>query len=110
MDRLASAGGKPVSLAQHCFSSARHPGIRGALAGEPTITAALARVGVADFLRRSTRVTARLPTPEEAALLDMSPARPVLVCDNVNVDPAGQIVEFGIARYPTPRVQILFEP
>ena len=110
MDRLASAGGKPVSLARHCFSPARHPGILHALGAEPTITAALARVGVADFLRRSTRVTARLPTPEEAALLDMPAARPVLVCDNVNVDPAGHIVEFGTARYPTPRVQILFEP
>jgi hypothetical protein len=28
----------------------------------------------------------------------------------VNVDEGGRVVEFGLARYPTPRVQIVFEP
>ena len=36
--------------------------------------------------------------------------RPLLVTENVNVDPAGAVVEFGLSRYPTPRVQIVFEP
>ena len=36
--------------------------------------------------------------------------RPLLVTENVNVDRAGTVVEFGISRYPTPRVQIVFEP
>ena len=110
MHRLAVAEGKPVSLARHWFSPARLPGIFAALQSEPTITAALAQVGVADYLRRSTKVTARLPTAAEAALLETARGRPVLVCENVNVDSDGQIVEFGIARYPTPRVQIVFEP
>jgi hypothetical protein len=26
------------------------------------------------------------------------------------VDRAGTVVEFGVSRYPTPRVQIVFEP
>ena len=110
MERLSVTEGKPVSLARRWFSPARLPGIFTALQGEPTITAALARVGVADYLRQSTKVTARLPTAAEAALLEMARARPVLVCENVNVDCAGRIVEFCIARYPTPRVQIVFEP
>ncbi len=110
MERLGLAEGKPVSLARHWFSPVRLPGIFAALRGEDSITAALARVGVADYLRQSTRVTARLPTAAEAALLEMPRARPVLVCENVNVDCDGQIVEFGVARYPTPRVQIVFEP
>jgi DNA-binding GntR family transcriptional regulator len=36
--------------------------------------------------------------------------RPLLFTENVNVDAAGAIVEFGQSRYPTPRVQIVFEP
>ena len=110
LERLAVTEGKPVSLARRWFSSARLPGLFAALQSEPTITAALARVGVADYLRQSTKVTARLPTATEATLLDMARARPLLVCENVNVDCDGRIVEFCIARYPTPRVQIVFEP
>ena len=110
MERLSLAEGKPVSLARHWFSPLALPGIAAALQREPTITAALASVGVADYLRQSTRVTARLPTPAEATLLAMPRARPLLVCENINVDCGGRVVEFGVARYPTPRVQIVFEP
>ena len=70
----------------------------------------LKAVGVSDYLRQLTRVTARLPNPEEAELLRMPRNRPLLVTENINVDRAGTVVEFGISRYPTPRVQIVFEP
>ena len=47
---------------------------------------------------------------EEAELLRTPRNRPLLVTENVNVDRAGNVVEFGVSRYPTPRVQIVFEP
>jgi len=75
-----------------------------------SITDALKTVGVSDYLRQMTRVTARLPNPEEAELLRMPRNRPLLVTENINVDRAGAVVEFGVSRYPTPRVQIVFEP
>ena len=81
-----------------------------ALRATPRITEALHAVGVDDYLRQQTRVTARLPTADEAELLRMPRNRPVLVTENVNVDRAGTIVEFAIGCYPTPRVQIVFEP
>ena len=74
------------------------------------ITEALKAVGVADYLRQTTRVTARLPTPTEAELLRMPRNRPVLIAENVNVDSTGAVVEFAVGCYPTPRVQIVFEP
>jgi len=57
-----------------------------------------------------TRVSARLPTATEAELLRTARNRPVLVTENVNVDRTGAIIEFGVGCYPTPRVQIVFEP
>jgi GntR family transcriptional regulator, phosphonate transport system regulatory protein len=33
-----------------------------------------------------------------------------LITENINVDRAGAIVEFASSCYPTPRVQIVFEP
>ncbi len=110
MERVGMADGRPVSLTSHHFPAARLPGVAAALADSEGITAALRRVGVADYLRQSTRVTARLPSAEEAELLRTARNRPLLVCENVNVDPAGRVIEFGLARYPTPRVQIVFEP
>lgn len=110
LERLGLADGRPVSLAQHHFAVARFPGIEAALRSHGTISAALASLGVADYFRRVTRVSARLPRPEEATLLQTSRSRPLLVTENINVDTEGRVVEFGLARYPTPRVQIVFEP
>ncbi len=108
LERLGLADGRPVSVGSHYFP-ARRRGLLAALRAEPGITAALAAVGVSDYRRAITRVTARMPTAAEATLLVMPRNRPVLVSESVNVDAAGAIVEFGIARYPTPRVQIVFE-
>ncbi len=110
LERLGLADGRPVALGSHSFPAERLPGIAAALGREPTITTALAAVGVADYRRRSTKVSARLPSPAEATLLRTARNRPLLVCENTNVDGDGRIVELGITRHPTPRVQIVFEP
>ena len=110
MERLGLADDRPVCLGSHYFPAARFRGLLDALQNTPTITEALRRVGVNDYMRQVTRVSARLPTPDEAALLRTARTRPLLVAENVNVDSAGAIIEFGVALYPTPRVQIVFEP
>ncbi len=110
MERLGLADGRPVSLSAHHFPAARLRGLMEALKREPSITAALKSVGVPDYMRQITRVTARLPSAEEAELLRTPRNRPLLVTENINVDHNGAVVEFGLTRYPTPRVQIVFEP
>ncbi len=110
MERLGLADGRPVSLATHHFPSVRFRGLLDALRTASGITEALRSVGVSDYLRQTSRVSARLPSAEEAELLRMPRNRPVLVCENINVDRAGAVIEFAIGLYPTPRVQIVFEP
>lgn len=109
-ERLGLADDMPVSLSTHHFSPARLPGLLAALRDGASVTAALASCGVADYMRQSTRVTARLPTPSEAELLRTPRNRPLLVAENINVDREGNVIEFAIGRYPTPRVQMVFEP
>ena len=109
MERLGLADGRPVSLGTHCFAPRLH-GMRDALASGKSVTTALRAVGVTDYVRRTTRVTARMPSAQEAELLRTARSRPLLVTENVNVDRKGAVVEFGVGRYPTPRVQIVFEP
>jgi GntR family transcriptional regulator, phosphonate transport system regulatory protein len=110
LERLGLADERPVSLANHYFPANRLRGVFDALRASSRITDALKSVGVTDYLRQLTRVTARLPNAGEAELLRMPRNRPLLVTENINVDRAGTVVEFGISRYPTPRVQIVFEP
>lgn len=108
-ERLGLANGRPVVIGLHYFPAQRFPGIQAMLAEDSSITAALARCGVPDYRRRITRVTARMPTPEEASLLQQSRARPILVTEAVNVDGAGAPVELSIARYAAARMQLVVE-
>ena len=110
LERLGLADGQPVALTTHYFPTERLPGILDALRSEPTITEALNAVGVVDYCRRSTRVAARMPTAAESEILQISRVRPLLVCENVNVDNSGRVIEVGFARYPSSRVQVVFEP
>ena len=110
LERLGLADETPVSLTRHYFPSGRLRGILAALEATPRITEALRSVGVDDYVRQVTRVTARAPTATEAELLRMARNRPVLVTESVNVDRNGVVVEFSTGCYPTPRVQIVFQP
>jgi GntR family transcriptional regulator, phosphonate transport system regulatory protein len=110
LERLGLADGRPVSLGAHHFPAARLPQFGALLeANGGSISQALAGCGVADYTRKSTRISARLPTAEEAELLDQPRGRPVLTAEVVNIDAAGVPVEYGVGRYPCPRVHLLVE-
>jgi GntR family phosphonate transport system transcriptional regulator len=109
LERLGAADERPVALARHIFPAALASGLMEALRDKTSITAALASVGVADFVRRWTRVCARLPDAREARLLRMARSDAVLACESLNVTDAGRPVEFGNTCYPAPRVQLVFE-
>ncbi len=109
VDRLALADGRPVVLGTHHFPAARFAALAARLAEDPSISAAMAACGVPDYRRKVTRITARLPTPEEAELLQQSRSRPLLVAEAVNVDPQGAVVDVTFARYAAGRVQLVVE-
>jgi len=108
LETLGEADGRPISLASHNFPAERFRGIDAAYAASGSISNALRRFGVADYARKTTRVTARLPEPDEAERLRQPVNRPVLVTESVNVDTAGQPIDYGIARFAGDRVQIVF--
>lgn len=110
LERIGLADGVPISLADHHFPTERLPGIADALHATHSITDALQAVGVDDYVRRSTRVTARMPTAAEADRLEIPRTRPLLVCENLNVDLDGRPIEFALTRHPSSRVQLVFEP
>lgn len=108
-ERLGTADGRPVVIGAHWFPAQRFPAIATELARDHSITRALAACGVTDYRRLVTRITARMPTAEEAELLEQSRTRPVLVTEAVNVDPHGEPVEVSFARYAAGRMQLVVE-
>jgi GntR family transcriptional regulator, phosphonate transport system regulatory protein len=109
VERLSLADGRPLVLGTHHFPAARFAALPALLAANSSVTAALAACGVPDYRREVTRITARLPTPEEADLLQQSRSRPVLVTEAVNTDPLGVVVDVTFGRYAAGRVQLVVE-
>lgn len=107
---LREADGRPISLSDHMFDADRVPGLEAAYTRLGSVTKALAEIGIDDYARKSTKVTARLPSREEAGLLRQPANRPVLVSESVNVTPDGRPLEYGIALFAGDRVQLTFQP
>lgn len=109
VERLGLANGRAITLGTHHFPAHRFGRLAGLLAGNPSITAALAASGVPDYRRQVTRITARMPTPEEAHRLGQPRTRPILLTESVNVDPEGVPVDVAFSRYAAARTQLVVE-
>lgn len=110
LETIGEADDRPVSVASHYFPKARFPELKTAYEETGSISQALARYGIADYTRKVTRVTARLPRAADARLLQQPGNRPILLTEGINVDAAGHPVEYSVARFASDRVQIVFEP
>ncbi|MBL3579946.1 phosphonate metabolism transcriptional regulator PhnF, partial [Rhodovulum visakhapatnamense] len=107
---ISLADGQPLALFRSVFPADRLPGLLDALAEDPSVTRALARAGVADYTRASTRLTAKRATPTQALHLDLRPGDPILRSVSVNVDAGGQPVEYGRTWFAGDRVSLIVAP
>lgn len=107
VERLGLVDGRPVVLGLHHFVLPRLVALRDALSRTTSITAALAGCGVPDYRRVWTRVTARMPSPEEAEQLQQARAKPVLQAEALNADAEGRPIDYTLSRYAAGRVQIV---
>ncbi|MGF6232111.1 GntR family phosphonate transport system transcriptional regulator [Inquilinus ginsengisoli] len=109
LDTRSHADGLPLSLASHYFPAARFPGLVEIFRETGSVTASFARFGIADYTRRRTRVSARLPDAREQRLLEITRTRPVMATEAINVDAEGAVVEFGLSSFASDRIQLVFE-
>lgn len=107
---VSLADGMPVGLFRSIFPSAPLPGLPQALADTGSVTAALARCGVADYTRAHTRLTAVLADALTAGHLLIEPGAPVLHSEALNRDAGGRAVEFGTTWFAGERVALTVAP
>jgi GntR family phosphonate transport system transcriptional regulator len=105
------ADGQPIALFRSIFPVGRLPAICEALREVSSVTDALARCGVADYTRRSTRIDARPADATQAARLMVAEGAALLRTVSVSVDPDDVPVENGTTWFAGERVTLtLAEP
>ena len=118
LNTLRCVGGRPVSYATHHFppallseGAATPDGLARLFETTRSITAVLAALGVADYLRLRTEVSGRMPDAAEARVLAINAAQPILVVSGTNIraGAGGRPVLLTMTRMPTLRVQLVFE-
>ena len=107
---VSLADGVPISLFRSVFPGARFPRILADLDETGSVTAALARAGVSDYTRASTRLTAVAATATDALHLRVREGVPLLRAVSINVDEAGEPVEYGRSWFAGDRITLTVAP
>lgn len=110
IETLHQADGVPLSVAEHQFPLPRFSRMPALFRVSGSISKALREHGVDDYFRSVTRVTTQLPDERMARYLRQTRTQPVLVTHSVNVDSAGQPIEFALSYHAGNRVQLVFKP
>jgi GntR family transcriptional regulator, phosphonate transport system regulatory protein len=101
--------GRRISVSAHYFPKPRFDGIGALMAETKSFTQSVKRLGVDDYVRQTTRILAKMPTTEEARLLEMPRNRPLIVTEGVNIDGQGRRVEYCLTKFVGDLVQVLVE-
>lgn len=106
---LSFADGSPVALAEGRFPEARLPGLADALQSAPGVTVALEEVGVTDYMRVSTRLTATTANATQALHLQVRDGAPLLLAEYINKGPDGLPVEYGQTWFASERITLTLD-
>jgi len=106
----ASVRGRPIALSTSAFALPRFAGIGTAVARAGSVTGGLRALGLADYTRARSVVSARLPSSLEADALARPHGEPVLAVHYTNVDRDGVPVEAGCTLFAADAVQLTVEP
>ncbi len=107
IDTLSHADGHIIDHCTAYFPAARFPGLPEIYRRTRSVTATLSELGVNDYMRKHTRVSARLPEAQTARLMKQQASRPVLYVQSINADTRGVPVQYGITRFSGDWVQLV---
>jgi GntR family phosphonate transport system transcriptional regulator len=109
IEALRFADRTPICVSTSWLSADRFPDAGGVFARTRSMTALLAHYGIRDYRRASTRITAGIVDATDAARLDLTLGRPILVVDSTDVDTDGQPLVTKRSRFAAERVEFLVE-
>ena len=108
LECLSVVDGVPLSLATNWLSAKDYPGVVQAYAESGSITQALSREGLVDYVRSETRVTAEAAGPEDGELLRCTSQAILLITRSIDSTPEGKPVQIVRTRFPADRMELVF--
>lgn len=107
---ISRAAGTPVSTSLHHLSVARFPDFeRRLVAARASITATFASYGIRDYVRLSTRLSARTATRQEARILELARGAPVMQSLAVDGLEDGTALQAVAGAFAGDRVEMVIE-
>lgn len=103
---LGEGAGQSLHVSVRHFPLPRFARLAQEVQATGSITQAFAAHGVADYVRRESRISARLPDKEVAHCLGQAEVRPVLLVSSVNVDTQGVPIEWARTWFAGDRVTL----
>lgn len=107
IDMIREADGVPITVASHWYEADRCRDLDLLVAATGSVTRALETLGLGDYRRLETRITARLADDEERRLLSLPAGRTVMIIDAINGDPQRRPIQYSRARFCADRVQLV---
>ncbi|MFT0859425.1 phosphonate metabolism transcriptional regulator PhnF [Ancylobacter sp. G4_0304] len=109
LDMVREADGVPITLGTHWYDAERCRDLDLIAAATGSVTRALEAIGIADYRRLETRITARAADEEERRHLSLPPGRTVMVVDSLNGDAQRRPLQYTRARFCADRVQLVIK-
>ena len=99
----------PICVSTSWLSAEQFPDAGKIFGNVRSMTKLLEHYGIRDYRRGSTRITAAIAEATDAARLDLTLGRPVLVVDSTDVDADGKPLVTKRSRFAAERVEFLVE-
>jgi GntR family transcriptional regulator, phosphonate transport system regulatory protein len=109
LDILRSVDRVPVSAATTWLPAGRAPDAGRIYRDTRSLTRTLAQLGIDDFRRQSTRISAAIADAADAARLRLAPGRPLIVVDSTDVTADGRPILTTRARLAADRIELVIE-
>ncbi len=110
LEVVSSADKRPISRSTSYFPADRFAGMAEAYERTRSITASFRELGLPDYVRRSTEISAIHAEGDDMRQLRLSPGAIILVAVAVNTDLDGMPVQFSRTRFAADRVRLTVEP
>jgi GntR family phosphonate transport system transcriptional regulator len=109
LETRGAADNRPVSRATSWFPADRFAGLGDVYRQTGSITKAFRQLGLSDYIRAKTEITATHADAGDLADLELSPGAIILVTRAMNTDLDGHPVQYSITRFAADRVQFTIE-
>ena len=107
VDTLSSADSRPLSRATSWLDQRRFAGFPEAFEKARSVTAAFRALGIADYSRAATHISARHADAEETKLLRLAPGAILLVSESIDADAEGRPIQYALSRFPADRMELI---